>query len=123
MKNKKVSKTYNDGLIYFGHYVDVRNEFKKVIGQTFSIEGTLRYSEKNVREQDTLQALAQESQLDLKVAVPMTPAFANINRDKLHCKVLGKQQDNIMYSVLTVDLNRTLDEYYLTLQKVGVKNG
>lgn len=122
-KNKKVSKQYNDGLVFFGHYTDIRNEYKKVVGQTFNEEGSLRYSERNAREQDIMQALAQDSQLDLKIAVPMTPAFANINRDKLHCKVIGKQQDNIMYEVLQVDLNRTLDEYYITLQEVGLKNG
>lgn len=115
MEMDRIRETFNDGVLFYGRYMDLLSGKKKRIGKEFAEEGKLFFRELNCREQDYITAEAAGSVLDIKVKTPYPRHLKLLNKSNLIVKIHEQ-----LYEVIKVDS----DKYYLYfyLMKVGDSN-
>lgn len=108
--NKNNGDELNDGLLLYGTKKTLRDHKKKVVGNTFIKEGSLKYKVKNFKVDDFTSYFGIESKVDIKLQV--------YNVDILNKSNLIKIGDDY-FDIIKSDVNKTKRFKYLYLQKRG----
>lgn len=102
MQQKKLNhQSYNDGVLEYGEIVNLYDNAKKKIGETFNSLGKLMFEEMSKRDNDLLLANSLGYSLDIKLKVPNRPF-----KSSYKIKIESKTYD--VYKVDNDDINTYL---------------
>ena len=115
---KQKFETYNDGLLYYGAYIESYDTDGYIKGREFTMTGKLFFNMLSIREEDRYSFDSEESKISLKIKVRKnnfikTYHIIKINNDLYNIKNTDPDKNNI-YLYLSnhvEELDRILEIY------------